>query len=630
MSGVTNQEEDKKPTDQAAHINLKVKGQDGNEVFFRIKRSTQLKKLMNAYCDRQSVEFNSIAFLFDGRRLRAEQTPDELEMEDGDEIDAMLHQTGVSGCSSCDSYFFSCVYGGLQPFCIRKQFVLSKLLCCQTPNKLLNLSVLVVLLSFDYGEALSKSLLYFESQRSGRLPHNQRVTWRHHSGLNDGLEQGVDLVGGYYDAGDNVKFGLPMAFTITMLSWGVIEYGKQMEDAGEYNHALAAIKWGTDYFIKAHTHPNVLWAEVGDGSTDHYCWQRPEDMTTSRQAYKVDGNHPGSDIAGETAAATAAAAIVFRKTNPHYSGLLLHHAQQLFEFGDKYRGKYDESIEVVKGHYTSWSGYMDELLWAALWLYKATNNEDYLNYVLNNAQSLGGTTWAIKEFSWDVKYAGVQIIASMFLKEEKHKQHMHLLQQYRSKAEFYMCACLDKNNVTNVQRTPGGLLYIRQWNNMQYVSNAAFLLTIYSDYIQAAHHNLTCDKGQVGPQEILSFTKSQVDYILGSNPKGMSYLVGYGPKYPRRLHHRGASIDSYKKNKGFIGCTQGYHNWYGRQGPNPNVLVGALVGGPDGNDGFRDERWNYMQTEACTYNTATLVGVLAKLDGLEGDYLSNQPLIASS
>uniref|UniRef100_A0ACD5WNE2 Uncharacterized protein n=1 Tax=Avena sativa TaxID=4498 RepID=A0ACD5WNE2_AVESA len=89
-------EEDKKPAgaDGGIHINLKVKGQDGNEVFFRIKRSTQLKKLMNAYCDRQSVDMSAIAFLFDGRRLRAEQTPDELEMEDGDEIDAMLHQTG--------------------------------------------------------------------------------------------------------------------------------------------------------------------------------------------------------------------------------------------------------------------------------------------------------------------------------------------------------------------------------------------------------------------------------------------------------------------------------------------------------------------------------------------------------
>ena len=51
-------------------------------MFFRIKRSTQLRKLMSAYCDRQSVELNSIAFLFDGRRLRAEQTPDEVKSFD--------------------------------------------------------------------------------------------------------------------------------------------------------------------------------------------------------------------------------------------------------------------------------------------------------------------------------------------------------------------------------------------------------------------------------------------------------------------------------------------------------------------------------------------------------------------
>jgi hypothetical protein len=43
----------------------------------------------------------------------------------------------------------------------------------------------------DYEDALRKSLLYFEAQRSGRLPHGQRVTWRDHSGLTDGLEQGV-------------------------------------------------------------------------------------------------------------------------------------------------------------------------------------------------------------------------------------------------------------------------------------------------------------------------------------------------------------------------------------------------------------------------------------------------------
>lgn len=44
---------------------------------------------------------------------------------------------------------------------------------------------------FNYGEALDKSLLFFEAQRSGKLPPNQRVKWRGDSGLKDGLAQGV-------------------------------------------------------------------------------------------------------------------------------------------------------------------------------------------------------------------------------------------------------------------------------------------------------------------------------------------------------------------------------------------------------------------------------------------------------
>lgn len=489
--------------------------------------------------------------------------------------------------------------------------------------------------AFDYADALSKSLLYFEAQRSGRLPYNQRLSWRDHSGLTDGLEQGVDLVGGYYDAGDHVKFGLPMAFTVTMLSWGAIEYREQIAEAGELEHTMEAIKWGTDYFIKAHTSPNVLWAEVGDGDTDHYCWQRPEDMTTSRQAYKVDEQNPGSDLAGETAAAMAAASIVFRETNPHYSHLLLHHAQELFEFGDKYRGKYDDSVEVVKSYYASVSGYMDELLWAAMWLYKATDNKHYFEYVISNAHCFGGTGWAITEFSWDVKYAGLQVLASKFLVEEKHKDHVDTLQQYKSKAEFYMCSCLSKNNGSsnNVGLTPAGLLYVRQWNNMQYVSTASFLLTIYSDLLHNTNQRLTCNGITVSPEEILGFAKSQIDYILGSNPMNMSYLVGYGSNYPKRVHHRGASMVSYRENKGFIGCTQGYDNWYSNEGPNPNVVVGALVGGPDFEDKFEDRRNNYMQTEACTYNTAPLVAVFAKLLDLQNQNLlvpeSNSLMVAS-
>lgn len=85
----------------------------------------------------------------------------------------------------------------------------------------------------------------------------------------------------------------------------------------------------------------------------------------------------------------------------------------MFEFGDKYRGKYDESLRVVKSYYASVSGYMDELLWGATWLYRATDNDHYLSYVVDMADQLGGLSWAMSEFSWDVKFAGVQLLASM-------------------------------------------------------------------------------------------------------------------------------------------------------------------------------------------------------------------------
>lgn len=72
----------------------------------------------------------------------------------------------------------------------------------------------------------------------------------------------VDLTGGYYDAGDNVKFGLPMAFSIAVLSWSAVEFGDSLRATGQLGHALNAIRWGTDYFLKANTGPTELWVQV--------------------------------------------------------------------------------------------------------------------------------------------------------------------------------------------------------------------------------------------------------------------------------------------------------------------------------------------------------------------------------
>ncbi|CAK9163058.1 unnamed protein product [Ilex paraguariensis] len=499
-------------------------------------------------------------------------------------------------------------------------------LCSMTLLFLLVGILPLVFAGHDYGQALSKSILFFEAQRSGYLPSTQRVQWRGNSGLNDGKASGVDLVGGYYDAGDNVKFGLPMAFTITMMSWSIIEYGKQMASSGELGHAMDAVKWGTDYLIKAHPQPDVLYGEVGDGNTDHYCWQRPEDMTTSRQAYKIDPSNPGSDLAGETAAAMAAASLVFRRYNPSYANKLLSHASQLFEFADKYRGKYDGSITVAQKYYRSVSGYADELLWAAAWLYKATNNQYYLNYLGKNGDALGGTGWGMTEFGWDVKYAGVQTLVAKFLMQGKAGQYAPVFEKYQQKAEYFMCSCLGKGT-HNVKKTPGGLIFRQRWNNMQFVTSASFLLTVYSDYLASAGRNLQCASGSVPPSALISFAQSQVDYILGDNPRATSYMVGYGSNYPQQVHHRASSIVSVKVNPSFVSCRGGYATWFSRKGSDPNLLAGAIVGGPDAYDNFADERDNYEQTEPATYNNAPLLGILARLHGGHSGYNQLLPVV---
>jgi hypothetical protein len=104
-----------------------------------------------------------------------------------------------------------------------------------------------------------------------------------------------------------------------------------------------------------------------------------------------------------------------------------------------------------------------------------------------------------------------------------------------------------------------------------------------------------------------------VNYILGSNPNGMSYMVGFGTKYPTQVHHRGASIVSIKKNSSPVSCKDGFTSWYNKNAPNPNVLDGAIVGGPNDGDGYTDSRSNFQMAEAATVTTAPLIGVLAKL-----------------
>lgn len=118
---------------------------------------------------------------------------------------------------------------------------------------------------------------------------------------------------------------------------------------------------------------------------------------------------------------------------------------------------------------------------------------------------------------------------------------------------------------------------------------------------------------QIDVLSIAACVKIKVNYVLGANPRGMSYMTGFGSYYPKQVHHRGASMDSIHVHPAKIGCGVGFNDWYARVSSNPNLITGAVVGGPNSGDGFDDLRSSSAYTEPTTYVNAPLVGLMARM-----------------
>jgi len=440
---------------------------------------------------------------------------------------------------------------------------------------------------YNYGEAMQKSIYFYMQQRCGPLPADNPVIWRADSCLNDGADVGQDLTGGYLDAGDNVKFGLPMASAVATLSWGVYEYRSAFANAGQLDKVLDDIRWGTDYFIKCHTATNEFYYQVGAGSGDHAWWGPVEiiEQVMTRPSYKVTLASPGSCVVGGTAAALASASIVFKPTDPTYASLCLTHAQQLFDFA--YTTQSDSGYTAANSFYTSYSGYWDELSAAAAWLYLATNDANYLTKAESCATHWGmeGQTgyWGYK---WTHSWDDMHYMAQILLARATGKQI------YIDSIERNMDYWMPGGGITY---TPGGLAWLDSWASLRYAANASLIAFVWADDSRGNAAKKTGYR---------NFAVRQIKYILGDNPRAGSYIIGFGANYPQNPHHRTAhgswanSIDTPSQTR--------------------HVLQGAMVGGPDSGDNYQDVRSNYTENEvACDYDAA-LVGDLAKMYSLYG------------
>lgn len=75
-------------------ITIVVKDQAGDEIMFKIKKSTKMRKVFDAYSQKKGVDVNSLRFLQDGSQILPDSTPKMLELSDNDQIDVFLQQVG--------------------------------------------------------------------------------------------------------------------------------------------------------------------------------------------------------------------------------------------------------------------------------------------------------------------------------------------------------------------------------------------------------------------------------------------------------------------------------------------------------------------------------------------------------
>ncbi|RIA92942.1 Glycoside Hydrolase Family 9 protein, partial [Glomus cerebriforme] len=438
----------------------------------------------------------------------------------------------------------------------------------------------------DYAKLLAYSLYFYEAQRSGVLPTTNRVPWRHDSALTDGFNEGVDLTGGYYDAGDYMKFTLPLSWTLTSISWGGLEWyeGYELSEQTEYLHDM--VKWGTDWLIQAHSLiTNELYVQVGIDTIDHNYWGTDMNIPLPRPAYKVGGLKHGTDVASDAVAAFASASILFKEkySNLTYSNELLLHAITLYQFAEQQEWKlYSDNVPQVKNLYGT-INYQDKLVWAALWLYKATGQEIYLNKAKDYFKTFG-----LQNSKQIINWAD-HTCATYFLFVQLTNGTNSLDElSWKLEAEKYLDFMINPQNPCFY--TPGGLLWCDDdsaSDSLNIPINIAFVALLYAPYATSIEKSI----------KYKDFAQSQIMYVLGKNPMEMTYVIGISPKSPKNPHHAGAHGSTTNNLSQPLETT--------------NIIYGAVVGGPSRNDFYIDDRTLYDFSEVALDYNAPWQGLMA-------------------
>lgn len=417
----------------------------------------------------------------------------------------------------------------------------------------------------------------------------------------------IDVSGGFHDAGDHVKFGMPENYSASTLGWGYYEFRDSYVKLGQDSHIETILRYFNDYLMKCTFRDNngdviAHCYQVGDGDIDHDFWNSPEIDEMGRPAFFLTGDKPQTDYVASAAASLAINYLNFKDTDPDYAEKSLDYAKALFRFAQTHEKQLSDNSDGPKGYYRS-AKWEDDYCWAAAWLYKITGEYSYLQEIFPVYDYYAPPCYV---HNWNDVWGGVQCILGEISLDKPLKEGEHVYPDFiddfktaANKSPYEEMNCwdsvaeaVDKYMSGGTGKiTPAGYFFLDKWGSARYNTAAQFVALVYDKY-----------NGNGKTTKYGDWAKSQMEYIMGNNPMGRSYIVGYNENSAKYPHHRAAS--------GLTKCEDTAEHRY--------VLYGALVGGPDENDNHNDITKDYISNEVTIDYNAAFVGACAGLYNFYG------------
>jgi hypothetical protein len=466
----------------------------------------------------------------------------------------------------------------------------------------------------NYSTALQESLYFYDANMCGNdVGEHSALDWRDDCHTYDIYEyngQQIDLTGGYHDAGDHVKFGLPAAYSAFTLGYSYHLFPEAFVDTKQDAHLKEITDHFAEYFRKCAVYEDgkvvafCYQVGTGGGEYDHQYWGSPEaqpqvnDLGNPRTAYFSDDKNINADVVSGTIAALAINYLNFGNEEDLKVAIDLH--DYLTQYTDMIvADKSDDTddIEIVSTvpQYVRWendmyqNGPWDYITLGEYSLNLATKTMDYSTICdakLSSDPRFWTTTGNYSDFpvGWD----GVWPYAAFVTRELGEKVVPELYGRMR---EYN----LQPGNKYAKFREPDTFAFVQEWGSAR--CNAAFQFT-----------GLTFEKFTPDDDELYTvWAKGQMDYLFGKNDNKQAFMTAYNyrwdTKYPKYPHHRASSSPAYGNTVTGNGTKKQSH-----------VLVGALVGGPSDKEGtYEDSAENYILNEVGLDYNAGFVGALAGL-----------------